>query len=189
MVNASGLRRVLSEYVAYYMRSRTHRAQRGTARPATGHTAVSRAHCRHTRSRRPASPLRPRRITAVSAYHRHSPRTAPLWRLKPIAHVISLNRRRCISWWTLARPERPSSAADAGYVGSSLGHNGLRPILLRRGPLRQRRRRAQGYVRSLVSRKSTEAVTTDIHNTSSIRPAHLPIAEVCAVRVHAPVFL
>jgi hypothetical protein len=46
-----------------------------------------------------------RRGTGSFAY-RHSRRTA-LSGLKSIARVMSLNRRRCISWWTMARPERP----------------------------------------------------------------------------------
>ena len=56
----------------------TSRARQGHAESAPGHTAVSRSDCRHSRSRRPTSPLRPRRgITAVGAsQHRHSRSTA-----------------------------------------------------------------------------------------------------------------
>ena len=36
---------------------------------------------------------------------------------------------------------------------------------------------AQGWVTAFVSRKPTEAVTTEIHNKNSIKPAHLPIAD------------
>jgi hypothetical protein len=42
---------------------------------------------------------------------------------------------------------------------------------------------------SLVSKKPTEAVTTEIHNKNSITPAHVPIADNCSLWVHVPMFL
>jgi hypothetical protein len=65
VVNAAGLHRMLTEYIAYYMRSRTHLALGKDAEPAPSRTAVGRAHCRHTRSRR-STPLRPHRRIAVA---------------------------------------------------------------------------------------------------------------------------
>ena len=59
VVNAAGLHRVLTEYVAYYMRSRTHLALgQGRADLAPGHAAVGRAHRRDAASRRAPPPLR-----------------------------------------------------------------------------------------------------------------------------------
>ena len=67
VVNAAGLHRVLTDYVAYYMRSRTHLAlgkDTPITRPVTA--AVGRTHRRHARSRRSAPPLRPHRRIAVA---------------------------------------------------------------------------------------------------------------------------
>src|SRR4051794_12896386 len=55
-------------------------------------------------------------------------------------------------------------------------------------PVRQMTAITQGCVTAFVSRKPTEAVTTEIQNRNSINPAHLPIADVCSFRVHALVF-
>jgi hypothetical protein len=46
---------------------------------------------------------------------------------------------------------------------------------------------AQECVTAFVSRKPTEAATTEIHNKNSIKPDHLPIADAC-FSVHARVF-
>src|SRR5439155_26182379 len=47
---------------------------------------------------------------------------------------------------------------------------------------------AQECVTAFVSRKPTEAATTDIHNENSIKPAHRPLADVCSCSLHARVF-
>ena len=66
VVNAAGLQRVLTEYVAYYMRSRTHLAlEQGRADLAPGHAAIGWAHRRDAASRRAPPPLRSRRGLAV----------------------------------------------------------------------------------------------------------------------------
>jgi transposase InsO family protein len=67
VINAAGLHRLLTEYVAYYMRSRTHLAL-GKDTPITRPVAppVGRTHCHYPRSRR-TPPLRPRCRVAVAS--------------------------------------------------------------------------------------------------------------------------
>jgi hypothetical protein len=75
VVNAAGLHRILTEYAAYYMRSRTHLAlgkDTPATRPVTPPSAGS--HCRHSRDRRPTLPLRPHRgVTVVRVCPSYDP--------------------------------------------------------------------------------------------------------------------
>ena len=66
VVNAAGLHPVLTDYIAYYMRSRTHLARQGHTDHAPGLKAVDRTHRHHSRSRRSTPPLRPHRRIAVA---------------------------------------------------------------------------------------------------------------------------
>jgi len=43
-------------------------------------------------------------------------------------------------------------------------------------------------VSALTRKRIAPAVTTEIHNKNSIKPAHLPNADVCSVSVHVRVF-
>jgi putative transposase len=76
-VNAEGLRRVLTAYAAYYLRSRTHLAL-GKDAPITSPISPLSAgtHRRHTKSRRTALPLRPhRRIASARRQSQQQPRS------------------------------------------------------------------------------------------------------------------
>ena len=70
------------------------RPRQGDAEPAPSHTVVIRSHCRHSGSRRPASPLRPRcRITAVGACRPTIiPAALPRCRSNPLTRVMNPNR-------------------------------------------------------------------------------------------------
>ena len=67
VLNREGLHRVLTDYIAYYLRSRTHLAL-GKDAPVTRPVSPlpGRTHCRHHRSRRSTPPLRPHRRIAVA---------------------------------------------------------------------------------------------------------------------------